>query len=134
MWYKTPSSPATARASATLIRGGTGASTQRAKAGSHSDTGRGSSSMTLYVPGSAVIAATVAATASSIWTNDQTPEPSPMIVDMPLRTCKSEEHTSELQSLMRISYAVFCLKKNKHHNSTLLHIPTYSIQVYTHYK
>src|SRR3546814_9718696 len=31
---------------------------------------------------------------------------------------RSEEHTSELQSLMRISYAVFCLKKkNKHHIS-----------------
>src|SRR3546814_5028938 len=30
------------------------------------------------------------------------------------RTCRSEEHTSELQSLMRISYAVFCLKKKKH--------------------
>src|SRR3546814_5774492 len=29
-------------------------------------------------------------------------------------TTRSEEHTSELQSLMRISYAVFCLKKNKH--------------------
>src|SRR3546814_1513045 len=31
---------------------------------------------------------------------------------------RSEEHTSELQSLMRISYAVFCLKKkkNKQHN------------------
>src|SRR3546814_989892 len=28
---------------------------------------------------------------------------------------RSEEHTSELQSLMRISYAVFCLKKNIHH-------------------
>src|SRR3546814_5583338 len=28
---------------------------------------------------------------------------------------RSEEHTSELQSLMRISYAVFCLKKNKIH-------------------
>src|SRR3546814_4778008 len=28
---------------------------------------------------------------------------------------RSEEHTSELQSLMRISYAVFCLKKNKNH-------------------
>src|SRR3546814_3772325 len=28
-------------------------------------------------------------------------------------TAKSEEHTSELQSLMRISYAVFCLKKKK---------------------
>src|SRR3546814_9486238 len=29
---------------------------------------------------------------------------------------RSEEHTSELQSLMRISYAVFCLKKNKTKN------------------
>src|SRR3546814_2187847 len=29
------------------------------------------------------------------------------------RTLRSEEHTSELQSLMRISYAVFCLKKKK---------------------
>src|SRR3546814_3456612 len=29
---------------------------------------------------------------------------------------RSEEHTSELQSLMRISYAVFCLKKNTEHN------------------
>src|SRR3546814_4826494 len=29
---------------------------------------------------------------------------------------RSEEHTSELQSLMRISYAVFCLKKKKHRN------------------
>src|SRR3546814_3337355 len=38
----------------------------------------------------------------------------------PLTILRSEEHTSELQSLMRISYAVFCLKKkNKkhlHHN------------------
>src|SRR3546814_4104429 len=31
---------------------------------------------------------------------------------------RSEEHTSELQSLMRISYAVFCLKKNKTHTQT----------------
>src|SRR3546814_8194830 len=30
-----------------------------------------------------------------------------------LRNDRSEEHTSELQSLMRISYAVFCLKKKK---------------------
>src|SRR3546814_9257213 len=30
-----------------------------------------------------------------------------------LKTTRSEEHTSELQSLMRISYAVFCLKKKK---------------------
>src|SRR3546814_5047666 len=32
-------------------------------------------------------------------------------------TTRSEEHTSELQSLMRISYAVFCLKKKKQHSS-----------------
>src|SRR3546814_5940569 len=34
------------------------------------------------------------------------------VVDMQRRR-RSEEHTSELQSLMRISYAVFCLKKKK---------------------
>src|SRR3546814_4923420 len=33
-----------------------------------------------------------------------------------LRPERSEEHTSELQSLMRISYAVFCLKKKTHIN------------------
>src|SRR3546814_3116013 len=33
-------------------------------------------------------------------------------------TQRSEEHTSELQSLMRISYAVFCLKKKKKHTNT----------------
>src|SRR3546814_9628149 len=31
--------------------------------------------------------------------------------------CRSEEHTSELQSLMRSSYAVFCLKKKKNTNT-----------------
>src|SRR3546814_6605085 len=34
---------------------------------------------------------------------------------------RSEEHTSELQSLMRISYAVFCLKKNKTYNNADLY-------------
>src|SRR3546814_9602994 len=33
------------------------------------------------------------------------------------RPLRSEEHTSELQSLMRISYAVFCLKKQKQHKA-----------------
>src|SRR3546814_2325821 len=32
---------------------------------------------------------------------------------------RSEEHTSELQSLMRISYAVFCLKKKKYDQTTI---------------
>src|SRR3546814_5785764 len=34
------------------------------------------------------------------------------------KALRSEEHTSELQSLMRISYAVFCLKKKKKHTYT----------------
>src|SRR3546814_4313165 len=35
---------------------------------------------------------------------------------------RSEEHTSELQSLMRISYAVFCLKKKIQENTTPYHM------------
>src|SRR3546814_3455832 len=40
---------------------------------------------------------------------------------------RSEEHTSELQSLMRISYAVFCLKKKKQTQSTIISIHTKTI-------
>src|SRR3546814_9087726 len=36
-----------------------------------------------------------------------------------LSITRSEEHTSELQSLMRISYAVFCLKKKNNKHSTI---------------
>src|SRR3546814_1330316 len=36
-----------------------------------------------------------------------------IVVSSSLMSMRSEEHTSELQSLMRISYAVFCLKKKK---------------------
>src|SRR3546814_2928409 len=39
---------------------------------------------------------------------------------------RSEEHTSELQSLMRISYAVFCLKKKKKKNT---YTPTQILQI-----
>src|SRR3546814_2537671 len=35
---------------------------------------------------------------------------------------RSEEHTSELQSLMRISYAVFCLKKKKQHKNQTIYL------------
>src|SRR3546814_6920166 len=38
--------------------------------------------------------------------------------EQPFHPDRSEEHTSELQSLMRISYAVFCLKKKKTTNKT----------------
>src|SRR3546814_6321979 len=40
------------------------------------------------------------------------------------REPRSEEHTSELQSLMRISYAVFCLKKKNNKNRTHQHKKT----------
>src|SRR3546814_8073147 len=39
---------------------------------------------------------------------------------------RSEEHTSELQSLMRISYAVFCLKKKKNNSTTNLQLTEYN--------
>src|SRR3546814_2282911 len=39
-----------------------------------------------------------------------------------LGIARSEEHTSELQSLMRISYAVFCLKKKKSHPTPHIYI------------
>src|SRR3546814_3657545 len=39
---------------------------------------------------------------------------------------RSEEHTSELQSLMRISYAVFCLKKKKTYRPTKEHFSRYT--------
>src|SRR3546814_8398373 len=39
------------------------------------------------------------------------------------RAARSEEHTSELQSLMRISYAVFCLKKKKQTTNIQEQIP-----------
>src|SRR3546814_3386520 len=40
------------------------------------------------------------------------------VLDVTRRRFRSEEHTSELQSLMRISYAVFCLKKKKRRYAT----------------
>src|SRR3546814_6443508 len=40
------------------------------------------------------------------------------VIDLQGNQRRSEEHTSELQSLMRISYAVFCLKKKKNKTHT----------------
>src|SRR3546814_5043909 len=44
-------------------------------------------------------------------------KPSPAGLIHLMERARSEEHTSELQSLMRISYAVFCLKKKKKHTN-----------------
>src|SRR3546814_4739829 len=79
--------------------------------------------------------------ASAIWTSPSTPpagacsshflkrprrisSASPRC-NSPGRSCRSEEHTSELQSLMRISYAVFCLKKKTANKKSL-------VSLYTH--
>src|SRR3546814_2812465 len=43
------------------------------------------------------------------------------LMSPPDNQVRSEEHTSELQSLMRISYAVFCLKKKNYNISTFKH-------------
>src|SRR3546814_8074733 len=44
------------------------------------------------------------------------------------RTARSEEHTSELQSLMRISYAVFCLKKKNNNGQSRNQNQSYNLQ------
>src|SRR3546814_1730965 len=48
-----------------------------------------------------------------------------------LKAIRSEEHTSELQSLMRISYAVFCLKKKKERQTTINKITKHKLSHYT---
>src|SRR3546814_2135637 len=49
------------------------------------------------------------------------PAPERSICSRLITLIRSEEHTSELQSLMRISYAVFCLKKKKHKRNNISH-------------
>src|SRR3546814_5630721 len=50
------------------------------------------------------------------------------------RVSRSEEHTSELQSLMRTSYAVFCLKKNNRNTNSHIPLTTTTIQPNYNYK
>src|SRR3546814_10133539 len=57
---------------------------------------------------------------------------------MGLGYARSEEHTSELQSLMRLSYAVFCLKKTKHlnrptHTTAISHLTYSNMRTHTTY-
>src|SRR3546814_10560359 len=49
----------------------------------------------------------------------------------PRRSPRSEEHTSELQSLMRISYAVFCLKKKKNNKKVTHTLKNQHINTHT---
>src|SRR3546814_4966443 len=52
---------------------------------------------------------------------DRAPSGEHIGVDRYLQDYRSEEHTSELQSLMRISYAVFCLKKKTRPQTVIQH-------------
>src|SRR3546814_9824994 len=71
----------------------------------------------------------------AVGAEDLDPEPGGALHDVRLRELadaghRSEEHTSELQSLMRISYAVFCLKKiHSHINITTLYKPMHKASI-----
>src|SRR3546814_4945721 len=75
-------------------------------------------------PSDTISTATVAGTSSKMPSAG-----SKTSVGSPHATTRSEEHTSELQSLMRISYAVFCLKKKKR---TIQQLHVLYIQYQTH--
>src|SRR3546814_2569700 len=67
------------------------------------------------VDGSVTLSRFGGGTSNAVTNNEQR-----LFVSAPLANDRSEEHTSELQSLMRISYAVFCLKKKKESSHTLV--------------
>src|SRR3546814_2783098 len=82
-----------------------------------------SSSMTRGFAAALLLGGTALAPVAPLWAQATAPAPAPApdaaapaVVSPP--AARSEEHTSELQSLMRISYAVFCLKKKKPHITT----------------
>src|SRR3546814_10859910 len=66
----------------------------------------------LHVESDAAIAAPVIGNGAAAVRYDE-PELGKPLEEVGAQQLRSEEHTSELQSLMRISYAVFCLKKKK---------------------
>src|SRR3546814_9711845 len=55
----------------------------------------------------------------AIWQEIHPPSSNPLRLQDGTAPPRSEEHTSELQSLMRISYAVFCLKKKQKHTQSV---------------
>src|SRR3546814_1086781 len=74
----------------------------------------------IFTSTTAVYGAAIGRTREAAWVTEAT-DPEPQTVYERTKLDRSEEHTSELQSLMRSSYAVFCLQKKKkylHQNST----------------
>src|SRR3546814_4545465 len=78
----------------------------------------------------AAIVGTISRKLASTETNDQSATGPPWPDILGAQRGRSEEHTSELQSLMRISYAVFCLKKKikQRHNGTRTNIRIISLK------
>src|SRR3546814_9670378 len=72
-------------------------------------------SVVISIPGNAPFCLSCV---SRHWEDETLPQPAVDPTGTVLPIGRSEEHTSELQSLMRISYAVFCLKKKKQTNHT----------------
>src|SRR3546814_10120912 len=71
-------------------------------------------------PAEIIMMATLDSPTSSMMTSESGP---------PRSAKRSEEHTSELQSLMRISYAVFCLQKTKTAHRVTQHTNVHSIHI-----
>src|SRR3546814_6776961 len=67
------------------------------------------------------VAASIAKTFAHFALHFPIPEWRGLISGLAFPMSRSEEHTSELQSLMRISYAVFCLKKKKQKTQHTVH-------------
>src|SRR3546814_5435993 len=78
-------------------------------------TGRASSMVTAFLAASPSTAKLIAMRWSRWLAMVAPPDTLPPPLPSTTRPSRSEEHTSELQSLMRISYAVFCLKKKTQH-------------------
>src|SRR3546814_4373124 len=77
-------------------------------------------------------ASRIALAADTDWEQPSVPGLRELVIVQP--HLRSEEHTSELQSLMRISYAVFCLKKkNKKKNTDLKSLMRNSLAIFRLY-
>src|SRR3546814_2128381 len=83
---------------------------------------RSSPAIESYLAGDKILAAAKASGAEAIHPGygflSENADFAQSVIDAGLIWVRSEEHTSELQSLMRNSYAVFCLKKKKNTNKT----------------
>src|SRR3546814_3699732 len=97
--------------------------TAAAASASAADCGVGAAATSCFTgaaAGAAGIAGVAGIAGAAMLTGQLSPTPKGVSEKLRASVDRSEEHTSELQSLMRISYAAFCLNK-KHHLSSQTH-------------